>query len=69
MNMSYCRFQNTLLDLQDCYDNLPDGNLSHAEAAAFAQIVALAKDIAETYEDLDYNQLKDLAIENYRDEQ
>jgi len=67
--MSYCRFQNTLLDLQDCYDNLPDGNLSHAEAAAFAQIVALAKDIAETYEDLDYNQLKDLAIENYRDEQ
>jgi len=48
---------------------LPDGNLSHAEAAAFAQIVALAKDIAETYEDLDYNQLKDLAIENYRDEQ
>ncbi len=69
MNMSYCRFQNTLLDLQDCYDNLPDGNLSHAEAAEFAQIVALAKDIAETYEDLDYNQLKDLAIENYRDEQ
>jgi hypothetical protein len=69
MNMSYCRFQNTLLDLQDCYDNLPDGNLSHAEAAAFAQIVALAKDIAETYEDLDYYQLKDLAIENYRDEQ
>ena len=67
--MSYCRFQNTLLDLQDCYDNLPDGNLSHAEAAAFAQIVALAKDIAETYEDLDYYQLKDLAIENYRDEQ
>ncbi len=69
MNMSYCRFQNTLLDLQDCYDNLPDGNLQHAEAAAFAKLVALAKDIAETYEDLDYYQLKDLAIENYRDEQ
>lgn len=69
MNMSYCRFQNTLQDLKDCYDNLPDGNLSHAEAAAFAELVALAKDIAETYEDLDYNQLKDLAIENYKDEQ
>jgi len=67
--MSYCRFQNTLLDLQDCYDNLPDGNLSHAESRAFAELVALAKDIAETYEDLDYYQLKDLAIENYRDEQ
>jgi len=23
-NMSYCRFENTLADLRDCYENLDD---------------------------------------------
>jgi hypothetical protein len=64
MNMSYCRFQNTLSDLQDCFDNLPNGDLSNDEANAFAELVLLAKDIAERYEDInDVYELKDLALE------
>jgi len=69
MNMSYCRFQNTLSNLKDCYYNLPEGELSHAEATAFAQLVMLSKDIAERFSEYDYNELKDLAIKNYNHEQ
>ena len=70
MNMSYCRFQNTLSDLKDCYDNLPDEDLSRDEANAFAELILLVKDIAERYEDIDdYHELKDLAIENYKNEE
>ena len=53
MNMSYCRFRNTLSDLQDCYNNLPNQDLSRDEARAFAELVLLAKEIAEQYEDTD----------------
>ena len=70
MNMSYCRFQNTLNDLKDCYYNLPEGELSKSEAEAFAELVLIAKDISKIYEDInDFFELKDIAIENYRDEQ
>jgi hypothetical protein len=62
--MSYCRFQNTLSDLQDCFDNLPNNDLSRDEANAFAQLVLLAKNIAESYEDInDVYELIDLALE------
>ena len=57
-NMSYCRFQNTLQDLQDCYDNLPNGDLSGNEAEAFADLVLLAKDIAHRFADV--NSIQDL---------
>ncbi len=33
-NMSYCRFENTLGDLQDCYDNIDDPDLSESEKRA-----------------------------------
>lgn len=65
MNMSYCRFENTLQDLIDCDDNLPNGDLSNAEARAFAELVELCKAIASKYEDYDYFQLVDLAKEIY----
>ena len=64
-NMSYCRFQNTLSDLKDCFDNLPNKDLSKDEAIAFAELVLLAKHIAEIYEDNeDFYELKEIAIEN-----
>jgi polyhydroxyalkanoate synthesis regulator phasin len=69
MNMSYCRFRNTLSDLQDCFDNLPNGDLSNDEANAFVDLVLLAKEIAEQYEEYNENELKDLAIETYEEEQ
>ena len=69
MNMSYCRFRNTLSDLQDCFDNLPNGDLSNDEANAFVDLVLLAKEIAEQYEEYNETELKDLAIETYEKEQ
>lgn len=30
-NMSYCRFENTYKDLQDCLDHLTDDDLSESE--------------------------------------
>jgi hypothetical protein len=63
--MSYCRFQNTLIDLIDCEDNLPNQDLSWNEAEAFAKLVELCKSIASKYEDFDYFELMDKAKENY----
>jgi hypothetical protein len=48
-NMSYCRFENTLGDLQDCYDNLDDtgeGELSDSETKARKRLIEMCCDIA-----------------------
>ncbi len=48
-NMSYCRFENTAGDLEDCYDNMDDDGLSDSESKARRRIIKLACDIAESY--------------------
>lgn len=49
-NMSYCRFENTSGDLQDCYDNFDDIDvLSEGELKARKRIIRLACDIAQSY--------------------
>lgn len=51
-NMSYCRFENTADDLQDCYDNFDDvDDISEREAKSRLRIIKLACDIAESYGD------------------
>lgn len=47
-NMSYCRFQNTVTDLQDCYDNLFEEleKLSPQEKVAREQLIALCHNMA-----------------------
>ena len=45
-NMSYCRFENTLADLQDCADNLRN-KLSSSEAKARQRLVLLCGTILE----------------------
>jgi hypothetical protein len=45
-NMSYCRFHNTLLALQDCYWNMSDNDLSEEEKTAQEQLIVLCKKIA-----------------------
>ena len=48
--MSYCRFQNTLNDLTDCYYNLDDTNdLSLEEGMARYRLIEMCKDIVEEY--------------------
>ncbi len=49
-NMSYCRFHNTLLDLQDCQEAMDD-DLSEAEHDAKEKLIRLCKMIAADYED------------------
>lgn len=44
-NMSYCRWQNTLDDLQDCYDHLFDDDLSPEEDRARRQLIHLCGEI------------------------
>ena len=46
-NMSYCRFQNTLNDLQDCFDNFTDELNSTDEEEAREEMLKLCKQIAK----------------------
>jgi hypothetical protein len=66
-NMSYCRFQNTLEDLQDCYDNWTeldhkdddDDDISDLsrndsrEMRARERLLALCEDIVQDFSDRD----------------
>ena len=46
-NMSYCRFENTLSDLRDCYRNIDETDLSRTEIAARKQLIELCQLIEE----------------------
>lgn len=46
-NMSYCRFENTLADLKDCWDAWNDDDLNETEEKAKKRLLALCKTIAE----------------------
>ena len=52
-NMGYCRFQNTLPDLQDCNDHLWN-KVSAEEHRARAFMIKLCKEIAEGVGDEDW---------------
>lgn len=49
-NMSYCRFQNTLGDLQDCAEAIHDTDLSEEEKQARKELIDLCRDIVEETE-------------------
>ena len=49
-NMSYCRFENTAADLQDCYENMEETDgLSSYEVSARQRLIRLAVEIAIEY--------------------
>ena len=57
-NMSYCRFRNTLLELQDCYNAMVDevngesdqeGGLSIEESRAQIELIELCQTIIEDF--------------------
>jgi hypothetical protein len=58
-NMSYCRFENTYPDLQDCYDALhEEGGVKQAEEEAneyerpyIKRLIELCKDIVDDFGD------------------
>ena len=51
MNMSYCRFRNTLLALEDCNDAMqneePEEELSDEESIAKRLLIELCQEIVE----------------------
>ena len=60
-NMSYCRFQNTTLDVLDCINAINGGeinDLSISEQYAFIELVMQCKKIAEQFEDQDEYELE-----------
>lgn len=57
-NMSYCRFQNTAQDLQDCYEALVDkgiNSLSGEERRAAIRLINLCRGIADDFGHLTEN--------------
>ena len=46
--MSYCRFENTVRDLQDCYENWNDAT-SESEIKARAKILKIARDLVDDF--------------------
>tara|TARA_R110000765_G_scaffold230132_4_gene333607 strand:+ start:6101 stop:6313 length:213 start_codon:yes stop_codon:yes gene_type:complete len=59
-NMSYCRFQNTSIDLDDCVEAIRNQDLtdlSKREMDAFISLVEMAKDLAEDFEDYNEDEL------------
>jgi hypothetical protein len=50
-NMSYCRFYNTLRDLQDCYEHL-DEELSGDEYISRKRLVEVCQDIIKEVDSL-----------------
>lgn len=48
-NMNYCRFANTLEDLQDCYANMDDEDLGKEEKRNRKRLIRLCCDIASDY--------------------
>ena len=51
-NMSYCRFENTLRDLRDCYNNMNNNDLSPDEWSYRKELILTCKDIIHDYEDV-----------------
>ena len=48
-SMSYCRFENTLGDLEDCWDAIDDEDLSGTEKRARLRLIELCVKIAERH--------------------
>ncbi len=49
-NMAYCRFQNTVPDLEDCYEHLYDDDLSNEEERARNKLIEVCQQIASDTE-------------------
>jgi len=50
-NMSYSRFENTSVDLRDCYEAMDDGDLTEGEKKARMRLIKLCVRIAEEFGD------------------
>lgn len=59
-NMGYCRFRNTLRDLDDCLDHINDSDMGTEEFDARNDLIQICKDIiAEADEGLEIEEEED----------
>ena len=61
--MSYCRFENTLRDLRDCYNNMGNGDLSKSEFFARKQMIEMCINIVERYDELVNEEFEEEEVE------
>lgn len=54
-NMSYCRFENTLNDLEDCAEHILDDDLSEREKKNRKMLIDICRDIVEAADSQDDN--------------
>ena len=55
-NMSYCRFENTVMDMKDCINAIEEGDtdeLSSYEVNALSQFLDLAREITNLEYDIE----------------
>jgi hypothetical protein len=59
--MSYCRFRNTLKDLQDCYENMEEvlEEYCDEEKRAREKLIELCDDIAYEYKNFKFKRFDD----------
>lgn len=57
--MSYCRFENTFNDLQDCLENINDYKMSYMELRFRNRLVETCKEIIEQAEEIKREDLKE----------
>ncbi len=65
-NMSYCRFENTAQDLQDCVRAIENGDVydfNSYELNGFKKLIRLAEEI------VDMNDETELIIEHYKNQE
>ncbi len=57
-NMSYCRFVNTVQDMEDCYDALLDGEeISESEKTYAVRLLELCADFLESEKRGEFGQI------------
>ncbi len=56
-NMSYCRFENTMRDLEDCQEHLNDKLDSEYEISSRVRLIEICRNIAKEMEDEDLDKL------------
>lgn len=70
-SMSYCRFENTVLDLQACLNDLEealdegktlqefiDSRSSEYESRAVMRLIDLCQQVADTYEEFEFSNVE-----------
>lgn len=70
-NMSYCRFRNTLIDLEDCVNFLESGggSLSNEEQRAAFILIKRARELTEMFEDMNDEEINGRLKEIDEDEE